>query len=378
MASRPRALPEELTALWTKQLYDEYASIVFQYGLGRELRPAAIAVAPITPYGLFVPATRTIVIADHLIRDYPWTTVLEVLRHEMAHQYAVEVLGAQRPHGDTFAEACRRLGVPAWAAAASGELPATPGAGAARCLTEEEEHLLRRAEKLLALAGSDNEHEAHLAMQRAQDLFARHNLEALRQRRAAAMVSAIIRLRRRKIFAHEQLIASLLVEHFFVYVVTFNEFDARDCVAYKAIDVMGAPENVAMAEYVFHFLQRAANELWAQHAARRDGGHRTSFQRGVIDGFRQRLREAAAVSTAAAASGLTASSATALISVAHQQIVNTIGRERYPKTTRRGWGGGRLDYGSYAAGEEHGRQLVLHRGVGGAGPGRGRLLPKAT
>jgi len=29
--------------------------------------------------------------------------------------------------------------------------------------------------------------------------------------------------------------------------------------------MMGAPENVAMAEYVFHFLQRTAEELWDEH-----------------------------------------------------------------------------------------------------------------
>ena len=329
-----------------------------------------------TPFGRWVPATRTIVLADHLIRHHPWCIVLDVLRHEMAHQYVDEVFrpSAPRPHGGAFQEACRRLGVPAWAAAASGELPESLAAAAPPCLSDDEERLLRRAEKLLALAGSDNEHEAQLAMERAQALFARHNLAALRLRRGAAMTSSIIRLGRRKLFAHEQLIASLLVEHFFVYVVTFNDYNAQDCVAYRALDVMGTPENVAMAEYVFHFLRRAADELWSRHAAHHDGAHKTSFQRGVINGFRQKLRDAAAAATAAAESGLAPQAATALIAAGQTLIENTIGKERYPRTVRRASGGGRFDRGSFAAGEDHGRKLVLHKGVDGSGGEPGRLL----
>ncbi|HEY3353604.1 MAG TPA: DUF2786 domain-containing protein [Polyangia bacterium] len=377
---RPRVLPDELTALWTKQLYDEYANIVHWYGVGRELKPTVIAVVAMQPYGRWEPATRTILIADHLIRDHAWRVVLEVLKHEMAHQYVDEVLApaAPRPHGDAFQDACRRLGVPAWAAAATGQLPAALAGSAPQVLSDEEERLLRRAEKLLALAGSDNEHEAQLAMERAQALFARHNLEALRHRRGAAMTSAIIRLGRRKVFAHEQLIAGLLIEHFFVYVVSFNDYDARDCVEYRAFDVMGTPENVAMAEYVFQFLRRAADELWSRHAAGHDRAHKTSFQRGVINGFSQQLRQTA-TANAAAASGLAPRTATALIAAGRRRIEETIGKERYPRTVRRASGGGRFDRGSFAAGEDHGRRIVLHKGVGGSGGGGGAgrlLMPK--
>jgi ElaB/YqjD/DUF883 family membrane-anchored ribosome-binding protein len=373
---RPRALPEELTSLWTKQLYDEYANILHWYGVGRELKPTTITIVPMKPFGLWVPATRTILLADHLIRDHPWRVVLDVLKHEMAHQYVREVFGqsASRPHGDAFQEACRRLGVPAWVAAASGVLPESLEISAPQRLSDDEERLLRRAEKLLALAGSDNEHEAQLAMERAQDLFARHNLEALRQRRGAAMTNTIIRLGRRKLFAHEKLIASLLIEHFFVYIVTFNDYDAKDCVEYRALDVMGAPENVAMAEYVFHFLRRAADELWSRHAARHDGAHKTSFQRGVINGFTQKLRDAAASSNVAAESGLAPKAAMALIAAGSAMIEDTIGKERYPRTVRRASGGGHFDRGSFAAGEDHGRRIVLHKGVGGDGGKPGRLL----
>src|SRR5262245_25980687 len=181
MVRRTTALPERLTRLWTKQLYREYTNILHWYDLTNVMAPVALAIAPITNYGEWRPATRTIVIADHLIRGYPWNVVLEVLKHEMAHQYVHEVLGSQseRPHGESFQDACHRLGVPAWAASASGTLPPETGHRLTRQLNDEEERLLRRAEKLLALAGSTHEHEAQLAMQRAQELFAKHHLASL-------------------------------------------------------------------------------------------------------------------------------------------------------------------------------------------------------
>lgn len=372
----PRALADALTSLWTKQLYREYDQLSFLHGLRRVLRRAALAVEPIRHYGAWVGPTRTIVLADHLIRDYPWSVVLEILKHEMAHQYADEVLGrhGQGPHGDAFAQACRVLGVAPWAATASGALPETLAPTGAQLLSEEEERLLRRAEKLLALAGSNNEHEAQLAMQRAQELFTRHNLEVLRSRRGAAMTSTLVRLGRSKVFTHEKLIVSLLVEHFFVYIVIIEDFDARTCTSSRALDVMGAPENVAMAEYVFHFLRRAADDLWVQHRSLHDGAHKTSFQRGIINGFSQKLRGAGAAAKAAADSGLQPSTATALIAAGRTHIEDTIGQQRHPKTTRRTSSGGRFDHGSFAAGENEGRRIVLHKGVGGDARNEGRLL----
>ena len=149
MIRRTTAMPARLTRLWTKQLYREYTNILHWYDLTQAMAPVALAIAPITNYGEWRPATRTIVMADHLIRDYPWNVVLEVLKHEMAHQYVHEVLGhqAERPHGERFQEACHRLGVPAWAASASGALPPEMGQAITRHLSAEEERLLRRAEK---------------------------------------------------------------------------------------------------------------------------------------------------------------------------------------------------------------------------------------
>jgi SprT-like family protein/uncharacterized protein DUF2786 len=380
MVWRTTAMPARLTRLWTQQLYREYAHILHWYDLTNALAPVALAIEPITHYGEWRSATRTIVIADHLIRDYPWNVVLEVLKHEMAHQYVHEVCGlaSARPHGDAFQDACHRLGVPAWAASASGTLPPEIGHTITRQLSAEEERLLRRAEKLLALAGSTHEHEAQLAMQRAQELFAKHHFASLRVRQGSDMTYTILRLKRKKIWTYEKMIISLLVRHFFVYIVHFTEFCPEHCTDYKALDMMGAPENVAMADYVFHFLQRAAEELWEQHVKASPGAHKPSFQRGVIQGFDEKLQETPMEATVAQDKGMAVPDVTVLVAAGRALIENTIGRQRWPKVSRRGAGSGRFDTRSFEAGEAEGQKIVLHKGISASHGNRGRLLPRTS
>ena len=372
-----RVLPDDLARLWVKQLYIECEHILFWYDLSGTMKPAVIIVEAMRNYGEWRPETRTIAIADHLIKKYPWNVVIEILKHEMAHQFVTEVrfFKFEKPHGGEFKDACRRLGVPAWASAASGELPTELGHSMTRKLTQEEEALLRRAEKLLALAESTNEHEAQLAMQLAQEIFARHNLDGLRVRQGSDMTYAVIRLRRKRTWTHEQMIVGILVEHFFVYVVGIREFCPIDCTEYVALEVMGAPENVTMAEYVFYFLQRAVNALWDDHAILNPSAHRLSFQRGVIDGFRQKLKMSNVESAVGKDKGLDTKAVMAIAASGKALIVNTIGRERHPKIQNRGsGGGGRIDGNSFNAGKTQGGKVVLHKGIGTSAGNRGHLL----
>jgi hypothetical protein len=200
-------------------------------------------------------------------------------------------------------------------------------------------------------------------MQRAQELLAKHHFASLRVRQGRDMTYTILRLKRKKIWAYEQMIMSLLVQHFFVYVVSFNEFAPEHCTEYKALDIMGAPENVALAEYVFHFLQRAAEELWAEHVKAHPRAHKPSFQNGVIQGFDKKLQETRIETKVAQEKGIAAQDVTALVATGRALIENTIGRQRWPKTSRRGGGSGRFDQRSFRAGEAQGQKIVLHKGI---------------
>jgi len=137
-----------------------------------------------------------------------WGEVIEVLKHEMAHQYVSEILGDPDgvAHGKAFRELCERLAIDARAA---GRPQDSDGGEAAP-------RVLSRIAKLLALAGSANQNEAELAMAEAQRLMLAHNLEM-----AAGHSYRFVHLGRPtgRVTEAERTLANLLAEHFFVEVI---------------------------------------------------------------------------------------------------------------------------------------------------------------
>lgn len=376
-----QACPEIMKA-WTVQLYYEYDHIIFERRLSRVLRRPTIAVSSGGPLGSWSRLTRRITISEELIRGYAWDVVLGVLKHEIAHQLADAMSGHGKPHGDLFKTACDRLGVPSWARAATGELPTHPGYSSSRAMSEEDERVLKRVEKLFALAGSTNEHEAQLAMERAQEIMTQHNLGAYEARLKQGahggrpeMISKVINLGRSKMWTYEDLIISILTSHFFVYVVITQEYSAQRLKMLRALDIMGTPENVAMAEYVFHFLQRVTESLWVDHRRVHPDAHRTSFCAGVVLGFRSKLEAARVQKDRVVRESRPGYQTRALVEANVSQIEQTIGAERYPHVSTGGSRGSvRLDRESMDAGRSEGQKVVLHRGIESSSGPSGRLL----
>ena len=165
-AALEAALVRELRATWW-QMNEAF----FRSGL----RPPTIELVPTRhTLGRWTPATRTIEMSRPLVLERPWAAVVEVLKHEMAHQYVHETLGetSQTPHGRAFQEACARLGV-------DGRASGMPDAVAG---SDGDEKIVERIARLLALAESPNQHEAEAAMAAAQRLMLKHNLEVARSR----------------------------------------------------------------------------------------------------------------------------------------------------------------------------------------------------
>ena len=269
-----------------------------------------------------------------------------------------------------------------WAAQASGDLPHEIPRWQDRALTTDEEKLLRRAEKLLALATSQNEHEALLAMERVRELYERHNLERLRARRGATFVYAQLSRGKKRIDVAESLIASVLVEHFMVQVIFGDTFDAPTATRVRVLEVFGADENVRMAEYVYAFLYRTAHELWADYKerTRKGAGAKRSYLVGVLTGFRDKLRaqsEARPSDPGDSQEGtqvpLSADQRKALITVARAEL-DAFVQKRYPRLTTRSSKRGLSDGSSYAAGRDAGRRINLQRPIDGPARQRGRLL----
>lgn len=316
---------------------------------GRLRRPV-LCLADTARLGLWDRGRREIVLARSLVRERPWGIVVEVLKHEMAHQYVHEVLGIvdETAHGRAFQDTCARFGIDA---AAAGE-PA-PG--------EVDDRVIRRIQKLLALAASPNRHEAEAAMAAAQALLLRHNLSegALRPGRRATWAHLgrpALRMQQ-----SDRLLASILGTHFFVEAIWVPVWLPERGQRGQILEVCGSHENVAFAAYVYDFLRGTADRLWEEVATSRPQGGRRAFTAGVMRGFLEKL---GAQARAQAAEGL--------VWVGDPAVKRYL-RQRYPhiRTVRRQ---GVAPSEAFTSGREAGREIVLHKPVEQQGTARGRLL----
>lgn len=367
----------EVLRQWTERLYVEYDNILFHFRV--RLRPPVIRVEELTAtWGQWSPSTRCLTISRRLIELHSWDVVIEVLKHEMAHQIVNEVYGVIELHGPHFKRACAKLGVAAWAAAATGELPLEIPSWKDKRLNEEDERLLKRVEKLLSLAASANEHEAALAMQRVRQLYAKYNIDRIEGRRDSANVYCMISDKKRRIESTDSMIFSILTEHFFVKAIYTNLYDATDLCEYKAVELLGTRENVLMAEYVFYFLRSKTRSLWndfKKHSGKGGARAKRSYILGVLAGFRDKLgaEPALANDEQPAATARSASASKALLKVGDRELEQFVA-ERHPRLSSRRFGTGAGDRSSYDAGHADGGKVTIHKGITKSDGNRGYRL----
>jgi hypothetical protein len=342
------ALVRELQRIYDRQNEQHFA---------RALKHPVLLLSDSTKrLGQWISKTRTLELSRTLVLERPWLEVTSVLEHEMAHQYVEEVLRVtgEAPHGPTFTRVCIERGIDARAAGAP-----VPSTGA----DPQEDRVLGRIRKLLALAGSENQHEAELAMKKAHELMLRHNIE-----QAAVPQSYEVRhlgAPHKRATPAELEIMGIISEFFFVEVIRVPVFQVQTGTHASTFEIMGSRENVEMAEHVHAFLLATAERLWQENRADRrvkSGRDRQAYQAGVIRGFRDKL--VADRSQLAQTEGL--------VWVGDSQL-DTFFRARYPRITRRRR---QVRYsGAHAAGREAGRTVVLHKPVtGGEASGRRLLL----
>jgi predicted SprT family Zn-dependent metalloprotease len=359
--------------LWTERLYQEYEQILFRHRV-RMSRPAIRVLDADSFWGQWNPTTRTITLSERLIEQHSWDTVLEILKHEMAHQVVHEVYGYRELHGPHFRRACEVLGVAEWAQTATGEIPKDLPNWREQKLPEEENRLLKRVEKLLALAASTNEHEAALAMERVRQLYAKHNIDRIAAKRSSKMAYCVITRKKKRTESFESLIFSILNEHFFVRSIHTTLFDAKTCDEYKAVELLGTQENVVIAEYVYHFLWNTLHDLWGNYqktAPRRNVRAKRSYMLGVLAGFRDKLSIDPTGQTSQNQHSPLESKA--LIAMGELELKEFVGY-RYPKLSMRSWSTGHADRSHFEAGKAEGAHLNIRKGIHHQSGNLGRLL----
>jgi hypothetical protein len=118
-----------------------------------------------------------------------------------------------------------------------------------------------------------------------------------------------------------------------------------------------------MAEYVYHFLHQQCDVLWQSFRTQSDvhGSNRKSYQLGVLAGFDEKLAGAGAISQKIAQDFTdVGSSVSALLKIEASDLDEFIGT-RYPRLSKKSWGGGRIDRGIFKEGQSEGRRLNLNR-----------------
>ncbi len=358
-AALERALLRELLAQW-KHVNASY----FRNGL----RPPAIELTSSRSLlGRWLRESRTIEIAREMVLERPWGMVVEVLKHEMAHQYVHEILGAieETAHGPAFREACRRLGIDARAAGLPNRDAHAP--------SPEEHRVIERIARLLALAESPNVHEAEAATVAAQRLMLKYNIEA--QKSATVQDYGYRHLGKPsgRVGEAERVLAALLGKHFFVEVIWVPVYRPLEGKRGSVLEICGTASNLAMAEYVHAYLSHAAEQLWSEHKKTYDvrgNKDRRTFLAGVMAGFAEKLRRDQQGHHEAG-----------LVWVADGDLSNFY-RRRHPHVRNVRLAGTRKNE-AFGHGREAGKKIILRRGVGAAGAhasqmgsgGAPRLLP---
>jgi hypothetical protein len=345
------ALVRELSATW-RQLNEAHFRTA--------LRPPTLElVLTRTTLGRWVAATRTIEISRPMVVEQAWNAVVEVLKHEMAHQYVHEVLGetSQPPHGKAFREVCTRLGI-------DGRASGMPEPSAAMEAAASEQRIVERISRLLALAESPNRHEAEAAMAAAQRLMLKHNLDTVAAHSSRDYGFAHLGKPTGRVGEHERLVAMIQGKHIFVEAIWIPVYRPLEGKRGSVLEICGTRANLAIAEYVHGFLHQTAERLWRDHRSMSGIGsdrERRTYLAGVMAGFADRLARQDAKSRNEG-----------LVWVKDGDLVGYF-RRRHPYVRHvRHAGQRRTD--AWARGREAGRRIVLHRPVDAPAGARGRLL----
>ena len=231
-----------------------------------------------------------ITLSRALVLNQPWGAVREVLLHEMAHQMADQVLGAngEPPHGPRFREACGLLRANP---EASGPNPLY-GAHELSQSNRPEDRILRRIRKLLALAESHNRHEAEAAMAKAHTLLTRYNLNHRLDRPEQDLHSVLVGMPALRQPREAYHLAGMLQDYYFVQGIWVAAYVLEKGKMGRVLEISGLTRNLEIALYVHAFVCRYIDDQWALYNRERglNRYRKTDFAVGVIEGFESKLQ----------------------------------------------------------------------------------------
>jgi hypothetical protein len=343
-------LSVELERKLLERLVSEWEAINYVY-FKRSLRRPILKLSDTrTRLGQWNGQLRSLEISRTLVLERSWGEVIEVLKHEVAHQYVDECMSvSELAHGPVFRGLCDRLGIDGRASGA----PIAPLAAE----DDPASRIVERIHKLLALAESSNRHEAEAAATTARRLMLKFNIEVDRSTATEGKSQhyGYRHLGRPsgRILDHDRRLALILTKYFFVEGIWIPVYRPLEGKRGSVFEICGLEPNLLMAEHVHAFLTATAERLWLEYrkgSKRRSNRDRQAYLSGVMRGFEEKLL---AQSAQFKEQGLVWVPAAAL---------DEYFRRRYPRVHTIQRGGGRRNE-AFADGSRAGRQIVLSQPV---------------
>ena len=317
-------------------------------------------------WGYWSKEKNEICLSRNLVFNHSWDAVIEILLHEMAHQFVEQVLGAandEPPHGPKFKRACYLL-------------RANPRAsGNYRPLDElilddstgPEDKIMVRVRKLMALAQCKAQHEAEAAMAKAHEFIAKYNVDLLARNENRHFVSVFVGSPVLRHFREDYHLSSLLQDFYFVYGIWVSAYVIEKGKMGRVLEISGTIQNVRIASYVYDFVKQFIDSQW--HEYNKDKGlnryRKTDFAIGIIEGFSSKLKLQTEEKKKV-------KSKLALIKIQDPFLQKHIDY-KYPRTASVGGKALRKDKHVLKDGMSVGKGLVIHKGITENGASR-RLL----
>lgn len=367
---------EDIEIRWAAQLSREHKEISWRYGVNLTTPIIDISSGE-KGLGYWSYKTNTLSISSHLIKTEVWDLVLEVLKHEMAHQYVSEFYDNADSHGTYFKMACEKLGVHSAFVAGGkdyhknlqdfkGELPA------------DAQKMLRKVEKLMALGQSTNEAEAQAASRKANYLLNKYNLQRINTGDDNPDIKYLtICHKKKRIESIQRALLSILKNYYYVNCLTSYTYHAQDDTVYKSVVLVGRKEALMVAEYAYHFLIDTAQTLWQNFKKKSNAkrGDKLSFDMGFIAGIEHNHKMMFEHSEIKINSDISLPVKTVRLLMAQNQKENQTEVSRlFPKLRTVRYGRHQASSGAFKEGFKNGKNTHIKKGMTSSGTGVSGLL----
>lgn len=303
---------------------------------------------------------NTIALSQELVARHPWYAVMDVFYHEVAHQLTdlLHPEAAGEPaHGKTFRLVCRQIGADPAATADNSSLDAW-------LFTEEgeaQDPLIDRIRKLLVLAEKGDEHEAEVALAKAVEIMAKHditheNLSPEERHVTIGLGTPVPTLQ-----LDERTLADLLAKMYPIVIlanyvpVLVRRNGAFKQVNYRQYVICGTTRNVKIAQYTYDSIRTHIELAWQEFCA----------QNGLSPRLVRRRRDFAYGALTALQNKMQSSLDKQTMALVHQRSkeLDDYYDAHFPKTTTYSYSSTSMDREAYDAGKEAGRNITIKQGI---------------